>query len=255
MLGEEFETWSTDPLLDTTLVTVGKHITILDYLEDRPSCFTKFPEGGTEESNKMLVELDTAGIISKTNDRDLPDLIDLEAERASKRKEKVERRRQRKINLVQAIVAGVAQLSPVVSVRCPLSSPVTFVNSLSGASTGGAPSSLVAGGGPSSTVLSRLLSLVACGGLLSTVSGCPLSLVADDSPSSTVLGRLLFLVTYSSPLSAVLGHSLSFVVGNDVLFPVLDHLSYAVAIGGPCLLLLVVVFCFLYLLLAPGHYS
>ncbi len=52
-----------------------------------------------KKSNRMLIELDTAAIIPKTNNQDLPDLIDLEAKRANKKKEKAEKRRQRKINL------------------------------------------------------------------------------------------------------------------------------------------------------------
>ncbi len=47
----------------------------------------------------MLVRLDTAVVIPETNDQDLLDLIDLEVEQANKKKEKVERRQQRKINL------------------------------------------------------------------------------------------------------------------------------------------------------------
>ncbi len=91
MLGEEFETWPADPFPDATLITVGMHITHLSYLEDRPPRFTELPDSGTEESNRMLVGLDTAGVISETDDQDLPDLIDSEAERANKKKEKAER--------------------------------------------------------------------------------------------------------------------------------------------------------------------
>ncbi len=68
MLGEEFETWPADLLPDTTLVTVGMHVTNLGYLEDRPPYFTELPEGGTEESNRMLIGLDTAAVIPKTLD-------------------------------------------------------------------------------------------------------------------------------------------------------------------------------------------
>ncbi len=99
MLGEEFETWPADPLPDTTLITVGMHITNLGYLEDGPPCFTELPDGGTEELNRMLVGLDTAAIIPETDDQDLSDLIVSEVEQVNKKKEKAERRRQRKINL------------------------------------------------------------------------------------------------------------------------------------------------------------
>lgn len=91
MLREEFETWPADSLPDTTLVTIGKHLIKLGYLEDRSPRFTKQPKGNTEESNKMLIGLDIAIVIRKANDQDLLDLIDLEGERADKKKEKVEK--------------------------------------------------------------------------------------------------------------------------------------------------------------------
>ncbi len=56
------------------------HISNLSYLEDGPSRFTELPDGGTEESNRILVGLDTAAVIPETDDKNLPDLIDLEAE-------------------------------------------------------------------------------------------------------------------------------------------------------------------------------
>ena len=40
----------------------------------------------------MLVRLDTATVILKTNNQDLLDLIDLEVKRINKKKEKAERR-------------------------------------------------------------------------------------------------------------------------------------------------------------------
>ncbi len=99
MLGKEFETWPADPLSDAILITVGMHFTNLGYLEDGPPRFMEFPNGGTEELNRMLVGLDTTAVIPETDNQDLPDLIDSEAERANKKKEKAERRRQSKINL------------------------------------------------------------------------------------------------------------------------------------------------------------
>lgn len=94
MLEEEFKTKPADPLSNTRPVTVRMHITNLGYLEDRPLCFIKLPDGGIEEFNKMLVGLDTATIILESDNQDLPDLfelIDLEAKQVNKKKEKVER--------------------------------------------------------------------------------------------------------------------------------------------------------------------
>ncbi len=68
MLGKEFETWPADPLPDTTLNTVGMHVTNIGYLKDGPPRFTELPDGGIEESNKMLVGLNTAAIIPETDD-------------------------------------------------------------------------------------------------------------------------------------------------------------------------------------------
>ena len=48
----------------------------------------------------MLVKLDIATVILKTNNQDLSDQIDLEAKRVNKKKEKVKRCQQRKIHLV-----------------------------------------------------------------------------------------------------------------------------------------------------------
>ncbi len=76
-----------------TLITVGMDVTNLGYLRDGPPHFTKLPDSGTKESNRMLIGLNTAAVIPETNDQDLPNLIDLEVKRAKKKKEKAERRR------------------------------------------------------------------------------------------------------------------------------------------------------------------
>ncbi len=203
MLGEEFEMWPADPLPDTTLITVGMHITNLGYLEDGPPRFTELPDGGTEESNRMLVGLDIAAVIPKTDDQDLPDLIDSEAKRANKKKEKAERRRQRKINLVQATAASGTLSSPDASACRPPSSPVASAGSARGASGGGAPSSPVAGGGPLSAVSGHFSSLVASGGPSSAISGRPSSPFAGGGLSSAVSGRPSSLVAGAGPSSTV----------------------------------------------------
>ncbi len=80
MFREEFETWPANPHSDAPLITFGIHVINLGYLEDGPPCFTELPDSGTEESNRMLVGLDTAAVIPETDDQNLPDLIDSEAE-------------------------------------------------------------------------------------------------------------------------------------------------------------------------------
>ena len=79
MLREEFETWLADLFSNSPLITVGIHVTNLNYLEDEPSCFKKLPDGDTEELNRMLVWLNIAAVIQKTYNPDLSDLIDLKA--------------------------------------------------------------------------------------------------------------------------------------------------------------------------------
>lgn len=80
---------SVDSFLNTTLITVGIHVINLIYLENGPLCLTKLPDGGTEESNKMLVGLDIAVIIPNTNKQEPPLSINLEPERQIRRKKKL----------------------------------------------------------------------------------------------------------------------------------------------------------------------
>ena len=100
ILGKEFETWPTDPLSDVTFITVSIYLINLNYLKNGSCCFTEFSNRDTEESNKILVGLDKAIVIPKTDNQNLSDLIDLKAKQANKKKEKNKRRRQRKMNLV-----------------------------------------------------------------------------------------------------------------------------------------------------------
>ena len=89
MLGEEFKTWPADLLSNATLVILNMHVTNLDYLEDGPLCFMELLDGNTEKSNKMLVGLNTAAVIPKSNNQDPPNLIDLEVEWAIRRSRKL----------------------------------------------------------------------------------------------------------------------------------------------------------------------
>ncbi len=231
MLREEFETWLADFFLNTTLITVGMHVTNLGYLKDGPPCFTELPNDSMEESNRILVGLDIATIIPKTDNQDLSDLIDLEVKRANKKKEKAERCQQRKIHLAQATMAGDALLSLVASAYCLPLSFIASTSNIGGISTSGtgdlsgnsAPSSRVADGSLLSAILGYFLSLVTSGSPLSAISSCSLSLVASGGLLSACL---LFLVIFC-------------------------HLLLMVAL---CLLFLIVVFCLLCLLLALGHF-
>ncbi len=232
MLGEEFKTWPADPLPDTILITVGIHVTNLGYLEDRPPHFTELLDGSTKESNKMLVRLDIAAIIPETDNQDLLDLIDLEAEWVNKKKEKAERRQQRKINLAQATATGGALSSPNASARRPPLFPVASAGAAGSASAGGDPSSPVADDVPLSAVCGRLLSLVAGVGPLSAVLGRLLSFVAGVGLSSAVLVRPSFPVAGSSSSSAVSGRPLSLVTSGGLLSAVSGCLLFLVPPAG-----------------------
>ena len=85
--------WPADPLSNATLIIIGMYVINLGYLKDRPPYFTELLDGGTKESNWILVRLNTAVVIPKTDDQDLSDLINLEAKQTNKKKEKTERRR------------------------------------------------------------------------------------------------------------------------------------------------------------------
>lgn len=67
MLKEEFKTWQTNPFFNATLIIVGIHVINLDYLEDGSPHLIELPDGSMDKSNKMLVELDIAGIFPETN--------------------------------------------------------------------------------------------------------------------------------------------------------------------------------------------
>lgn len=52
-----------------------------------------------EESKRILIGLNIAAVISETNNQDLLDSMNLEIERANKKKKKLRRHWQKKINL------------------------------------------------------------------------------------------------------------------------------------------------------------
>lgn len=91
MLKEEFEMWIANCLLNATLVTVNMHITNLGYLEVGFLRFIKIQDDSVEKLNRTLVGLNTAAIISKTDDQDPQDLIDFKDKWKNKKKEKNER--------------------------------------------------------------------------------------------------------------------------------------------------------------------
>lgn len=89
MLGEEFEMRSADSIADETLIQLGLHVSTLGYLEDGPPRFIELPDGGTKESNRRLIGLNTTVPIPDNDKQlNLPDLNDSEAERAKKKEEK-----------------------------------------------------------------------------------------------------------------------------------------------------------------------
>lgn len=154
MLREKFETWPADFFPNAILVLVGIYVINLSYLEDRSLYITELPNDNIEESQRMLVGLDVAAIIPKTDNQNLPDLIDSIAKWVNKKKEKAKRRWQRKIYLAQATATSGTPLSWVVSACCPTLSLVASTGGANNASTDGTLSSPVADGPLLSTVSS-----------------------------------------------------------------------------------------------------
>ena len=68
MFKEEFNMWLANLFFNTILITVDMYVTTnQDYLENRLICFTEISNCSIKESNKMLVRLDIAAVISKTD--------------------------------------------------------------------------------------------------------------------------------------------------------------------------------------------
>lgn len=84
-------TWLRDPLSNIILVIVGMYVTNLCFLKNKSLCFMELKDGDIKESNKIRVGLNRAAIIPKTDNQNLPNLIDLEVKSANKKKEKAER--------------------------------------------------------------------------------------------------------------------------------------------------------------------
>lgn len=91
ILREKFKIWQVDPFFDTIFITLSLYVLNLSYLEDKSFCFTKFIDSGIKELTKILIRLDTAAIILKTDDQDLSNLIHLEVEWANEKNEKNEK--------------------------------------------------------------------------------------------------------------------------------------------------------------------
>lgn len=144
----------------------------------------------------------------------------MEVEQANKKKEKTERSRRKKINLVKTTAASDALLSPVASTHHFSLSFIMSPGSAGDVATSDAPSSLIVGGSSSSAVSGCFSSFITGGGLLSIVSGFLLSSITGDGLLSIVSGCFCLLLLV-------------------VVF---------------CLLFLVIVLCLLCLLLASKHY-
>lgn len=183
----------------------------------------------------MLVGLDIAAIILKTDVKDLLDLIDSEVKQANKKKKKVEKRQQREINLAQKTAAGIAPSSLNTSACHFLLSSIAF-----------------AGGASNASADSTFLTLFASGDLLSTILGRFLSFVASGYSLFTVFGYFLSFVARGSLSSIVSGCCLSPITGSGFFFTVLDRLLSLVASGG---LLSSISSCFLPLVADGGFLS
>lgn len=79
MLGRKFETWPATSFSNTIFVIFGIHVIDLSFLKNGLLYFTELPNNGTKKSNRMLVGLDTAAVIQKTDNQDPLDLMDLKA--------------------------------------------------------------------------------------------------------------------------------------------------------------------------------
>lgn len=91
MLEKKFEMWPADLFSDTTFVIVDMYVINLGYLKDRFSYFIELLDNSIQESNRILVGLNTTTDIPETNNQDLLHLIDLEAKWTNKKKEKAEK--------------------------------------------------------------------------------------------------------------------------------------------------------------------
>lgn len=234
MLGKEFEIQPTDFLSDITLVTVGIYINNLNYLDDRLSYFMELLDNGMEELSRMLIRLNTAAVIAKTDDQDLLDLIDSEAKQANKKKEQTERCWQRKINLAQVtfFIAGDSPSSLVIPACHPPSSPVASASGASlsliacNMSAGDVSLSPVANGTFAGSILSSLIA----GGI--PADSAPLSPVTGDVFIGGTLLSLIAGSAYASntPLTPVASGIL---ISSVLLSPIASYLSSSIISGGP----------------------
>lgn len=67
MLEEEFKMWPINPLPNAILVIVHIYVTNLSYLKNGPLYITELLDNSTEESNMIVLGLDTAVVILETN--------------------------------------------------------------------------------------------------------------------------------------------------------------------------------------------
>lgn len=71
--------WLADFIPNTTIFTVGIHVTNLNYLKNGFFYFMELSDGNIEESNKIFVRLDKIAAISDNNDKHFTNLLDLKA--------------------------------------------------------------------------------------------------------------------------------------------------------------------------------
>lgn len=198
------------------------------HLENRPSHFIELPDDGTEESNKILSGLNSTSAIPDGNNKQPPDLPNLEAKKTKKKEKKAQRRHLRKstkVGVNSATITIGGSLFPVAS------------GSLSSAAGSGLSLlfSVIGGSFLSTTIasgISSLLVLVACGGFLSAIAiGNSLSSITGDSLFSlfstagdgflsTVAGvdlSLLSFITNSGLVSVIAGGGLLSLVASSGL--------------------------------------
>lgn len=220
MLKKKFETWPTDFIFIPILLAFSMHIINLSYLEDETFYIMELLDRGTEELDLEL-SLNHAAAISNNNNQPLPNLSNLEVERAKKKAEKIWTRQLREITLVQVISSAYVDTPSATITSSSLSAvfgdSLLFV--LTGDTSIGISIPLTAGGGPLSASSggcstfaisgSSPLFLVAntFGSRFTVSSGGHMSPVTDTISSVSAISdnSIFSLITNDGPLSLIVG--------------------------------------------------
>lgn len=92
MLNKKFNIWPADLIFNITLFTFEIHVINLNYLENGNFYYTKLLNNNIKKLNKTLEVINNTTTISDYNNKYSPDLLDLKAKQAKKKKEKTQKR-------------------------------------------------------------------------------------------------------------------------------------------------------------------